>query len=68
MGTLHESPCTLMTDRDPFFSESETFETKPCQENKNTHLVFSNFFFRSSPAVCEIIWKYMVAAGRPQTT
>ena len=46
------------------------FSDKPCRENQNTHVMFSNFFFLSfeNRAVYEIMWKYFVEPDRPQMT
>jgi hypothetical protein len=38
---------------------------KSCRENKNTHLMFNNFFFLNR-AVYEIMWKNIVERDRPQ--
>jgi hypothetical protein len=38
---------------------------KICKENKNTHFVFSNFFFENR-TVYEIMWKNIVQRGMPQ--
>jgi len=40
---------------------------KSCRENKNTHFVFSKFFFPENRAVYETTWKNVVEPGRPQT-
>jgi len=37
---------------------------KRCTVNKNTHFVFSNFFFNRP--VYEMMWKYTVQRDRPQ--
>ena len=43
------------------------FSDKICRENRNTHFMFTNFFFLNPP-VYEIILKNPVERGRPQMT
>jgi hypothetical protein len=50
-----------------FLLRMKNVSHKSCEENQNTHFVFSNFFFENR-IVCEIMWKNVVERGRPQMT
>jgi hypothetical protein len=39
---------------------------KSCTENRNTHFMFSNFFFSENRAVYEMAWKNTVEPDEPQ--
>ena len=41
---------------------------KNCRENKNTHPVFSNRFFKENRAVYDIVSKNTADLGSPQMT
>ena len=44
----------------------KNISVKICRETRNTHFIFSNFFYKDR-AVCEIMWKN-VERGRSQMT
>jgi len=45
----------------------KNISVKICEENQNTHYVFSYFFFRKW-CLYEIMWKNIVERGGPQMT
>jgi hypothetical protein len=62
-GTVHEDQCTFLIS---LALRMKNVADKRCTENRNTHFMWSNFFFRKH-ARYEIKWKD-VERGRPQRT
>jgi hypothetical protein len=58
-GTLHEDQNTFVMISPLILLRMKTDLDKSRRENKNTHCVFTNFFFENH-AVYEKMWKYNV--------
>jgi hypothetical protein len=67
-GTLDEDQYVLMIVSTSYLLRLRTVSRKSCRENKNTHFVYSNFFFSENQAFYEIMWKNSLEQGRPQMT
>ena len=66
-ATLREDVCTFITTSGWILLRMRNVSDRTYGESKNTHFMFSNFFFENR-AVCEIMWKIMVGPDRLQIT
>ena len=63
LGTLHEDRCTLLIISLSILLRKRNISENSRRENRSTHFVFDNFFFRNR-AVYEKMWKNIVQPGQ----
>ena len=63
-GTLHEDRHKFSIISRSVLLRMTNIPDKPCRDTRNTHFVFSNFFFRKL-CLFEITWKYILEPDRP---
>ena len=65
-GSLHEDQYNFLIVSCQILLRMKTISDKSCRKIRNTHFIFTNFFFFRKSCLFEIMWKTCVERGRTQ--